>query len=232
MKFPIILLLLSGALLGHAQDSHKPDDKTKKIEVRGLAERSVIPDEIHLRITLKEYKQGNQKVEMDGLEQNLVSALKKLKIDEANLRVDNIYGYNWNWKKRKAEEYLATKSFRLKLNDVKMVNDLIDLLDPEGLNSMNVAKITHSEIKDIKHELKAEALRAAKDKADYLLKSIGETLGPALEIQEINYGYQPPVYARGRTFDTLAAESSGYQSDVEFRSIDIKAEFRVVFEIK
>lgn len=232
MKTLIILCLCFGVISLKAQDNKVMNDKTNKIEVHGLAERTVTPDEIHLRITLKEYKSGSEKVDINRLEKNLVDALKKLKIDEANLTVDNIYGYNWNWKKRKAEEHLATKSFRLKLGDVKMVNDLIGLLDPEGINNMNVVKVTHSKIKEIRHELKAEALKAAKSKAEYLLNSIGETLGPAIEIQEMNYGSPPPVYTRGRTFDALAAESSSYQSDVEFRSIDIKAEFRVVFEIK
>ncbi|MCG8387306.1 MAG: SIMPL domain-containing protein, partial [Cytophagales bacterium] len=82
-------------------------------------------------------------------------------------------------------------------------------------------------------ELRAEALKAAKEKANYLLGSIDEKLGGALEIQEIDYEYQPPVYARSVAYDAAAAESKvGYQSELEFKTITIKSEFRVVFEIE
>lgn len=226
MRYLLIGVLTLAALTGSSQNQ-----KPKSIEVQGKAERTVIPDEIYLSIALKEYKSGNVRVDMNKLEANLINALKKMKIDRENLTIDNIYGYNWNWRKKKADEYLATKRFRLKLNDVKMVNDLIEKLDQKGLNSISVAKISHSQIDDIRLGLKAEALKNAKEKAKYLLDAIDETLGSAIEIQEVNYGYESPIYARGRTFD--AAESvSNYKSELEFKSIDIKAEFRVVFEIK
>ena len=206
------------------------NQKIKSIEVQGKAERTVTPDEIYLRITLKEYKSGGTRVTMNKLESNLVNTLKRMKINRDHLTVDNIYGYNWNWKKKKAEEYLATKSFRLKLGDVKSVNTLIDQLDPEGLNSVNVAEISHSRIDEIRLELKAEALKNAKNKAKYLLEAVDETLGSAVEIQEVNYGYESPIYARNRSFE--AESVTAYKSELEFKSIDIKSEFRVVFEIK
>ncbi|MEM9859939.1 MAG: SIMPL domain-containing protein, partial [Bacteroidota bacterium] len=206
------------------------NQKIKSIEVQGKAERTVTPDEIYLRITLKEYKSGGTRVTMNELESNLVNTLKRMKINRDHLTVDNIYGYNWNWKKKKAEEYLATKSFRLKLGDVKSVNTLIDQLDPEGLNSVNVAEISHSRIDEIRLELKAEALKNAKNKAKYLLEAVDETLGSAVEIQEVNYGYESPIYARNRSFE--AESVNAYKSELEFKSIDIKSEFRVVFEIK
>ncbi|MEM8566900.1 MAG: SIMPL domain-containing protein [Bacteroidota bacterium] len=226
MKYLFAFALIMATLIGHTQNQ-----KPKSIEVQGKAERTVTPDEIFLRITLKEYKSGSSVVNMNTLESNLVSTLRKIKIDRDNLTVDNIYGYNWNWKKKKAEEYLATKSFSLKLSDVKMVNDLIERLDQEGLNSINVAKVSHSQIDEIRLELKAEALKNAKEKAKFLLEAIDETLGSAIEIQEVNYGYESPVYTRARTFDAVESSKS-YQSNLEFRSIDIKSEFRVVFEIK
>ncbi|MGD1959871.1 MAG: SIMPL domain-containing protein, partial [Fulvivirga sp.] len=164
MRYLLIGVLTLAALTGSSQNQ-----KPKSIEVQGKAERTVIPDEIYLSIALKEYKSGNVRVDMNKLEANLINALKKMKIDRANLTIDNIYGYNWNWRKKKADEYLATKRFRLKLNDVKMVNDLIEKLDQKGLNSISVAKISHSQIDDIRLGLKAEALKNAKEKAKYLL---------------------------------------------------------------
>lgn len=226
MKYLIITTALLIATIAQAQTT-----KPKSIEVQGYAERTVTPDEIYIRITLKEYKSGNKVKNMNSLESELVKSIKKLGIDSDHLTIDNIYGYNWNWKKKKTDEYLATKSFRLKLKDVKLVNNLIERLDPEGLNSINLAEVSHSNIDAIKLELKAEALKNAKEKAAFLLGAIDEELGTAVEIQEVNYGYQSPIYARGKAYS--AAESNvNNQSNLEFKSIDIKSEFRVVFEIK
>ena len=204
----------------------------KKIEVNGSAEKEIVPDEIYLRVTLKEYKDGGKIIGMNQLEAALVRAVKQLGIAEKELTVDNIYGYNWNWRKRKSEEFLASKSFRLKVNNLKFVNDLVDKLDPEGVNNIGIAEVTHSKIEEYRMELKAEAVKAAKEKAGYLLGSIDEKLGGALEIQEIEYGYQPQPQYRNVAFDAAVAESkAGYQSELEFKSIKIRAEFRVVFEI-
>ena len=222
------LMIISIALI--ASTVQAQTTKSKTIEIQGYAERTVTPDEIYVRITLKEYKSGSKVISMNSLESGVVKAIKKMDIDTDNLTVDNIYGYNWNWKKKKPGEYLATKSFRLKLADVKRVNDLIDKLDPEGLNSINLAEVSHSNIDAIKMELKAQALKNAKKKAAFLLGAIDEQLGSAVEIQEVNYGYQQAAYARSAY---RAVESdANYKSNLEFKSIDIKSEFRVVFEIK
>ncbi len=230
MKSILFLALIAMSWSVSAQELFKMHKK--KIEVRGTAEKEVVPDEIYLRITLKEYKSGGKKVEMNQLEAGLLRAVRQLKIDEKDLTVDNIFGYNWNWRKKRSDEFLASKSFRLKVNDLKFVNDLVDKMDSEGVNQINIAETTHSKIDEYKMELKAVALKAAKEKAGYLLGSIDEKLGGALEIQEIEYGYQPQPMYRNVAFDAVSAESKvGYQSELEFKSITIRAEFRVVFEI-
>ena len=227
------ILFLALVIVSWSASGQGTQPLKKKIEVKGLAEKEVVPDEIYLRITLKEYKDGGKNIAMNQLEAGLVKAVKQLGIAEKDLTVDNIYGYNWNWRKRKSDEFLASKSFRLEVKELKFVNDLVDKLDPRGVNNINIAEVTHSKLEDYKMELRAEALKAAKEKANYLLGSIDEKLGGALEIQEIDYEYQPPVYARSVAYDAVAAESKvGYQSELEFKTITIKSEFRVVFEIE
>lgn len=202
----------------------------KKIEVTGQAEMEIIPDEIYLRITLKEYKNGTKTVSINTLEAELVKAVKKMNLEEDALRVENIYGYNWDWKKKKTGDFLASKSFKLKLNDVKKVNDLVNSLDNEGLNNLNISELNHSKIEEHKMNLKIEALKNAKVKAGKLLAAIDEELGSALEIQEIEY-INAPSYARNQMM--MSAKMDGnYESNLEFKNIMIKAEVKAVFEIK
>ena len=202
----------------------------KKITVVGAAEMELTPDEIYLRITLKEYLDGKKKITIDRLESSLVKGLKKAGIDENNLTVENVYGYNWNWKKRRSEEFLATKSFRLKLPDLKKVDPLLATLDERGVNQVNVTDYTHSELERHKRELKLRALQNAKQQATFLLNGIGEELGPVLEIHEVKRGPQPPVMYRAEMMQ--AADATSYQSDLEFKTITIHSEIEAVFEIQ
>ena len=167
---------------------------------------------------------------MNTLESGLVKAVNQLGLPKESLTVDNIYGYNWDWKKKRADDYLSTKSFLLKVKDVKMINDLVDKLDAEGVNGMNIAEVTHSKIEDYKMELKIKALKSAKEKATALLASIDEEIGGALEVQEVEYG-AAPVY-RSNMMMMDAKMESGYQSNLEFKNITISAQIRAVFEIK
>lgn len=201
----------------------------KKISVNGEAEMEITPNEIYVRIALKEYPDGRKKVEMNKLESELVKAVKAEDIPAENLTVENIYGYNWNWKKQRSEEFLATKSFKLKVSNLKQMNDLLDRLDEQGVNSVGIASYTHSELVQYKKELKLQALKNAKEKAGFLLNGIDEQLGPVLEVSEIDQ-HQPPVMYRAQAMEM--ADDAGYQSDLEFQTIKLQAEVMAVFAIK
>lgn len=226
LTFIAIILLLSIQAL--SQD--KTQDR-KTIEVKGWAEKEIIPDEIYFRIALKEYKDGSRKIDINRLEAQLVEAVKKLQIDADNLQAENMYGHNWDWKKKEAGEFLATKSFIIKLENVKQLNDLIGSLDARGVHSSGINEYSHSKMDEYQKELKIEAIQAAKEKAKYLLVAIDEELGRALEIQEIEYGRPQPMYQRAMSYNKESMESD-YQSDVAFKTITIRSEIRAVFAIK
>ena len=228
MKYLIILLIIvSGSVSGQSISN----DETRKIEVVGSSELEIVPDEIFVRIALKEYKKGGSKVGLNTLESQLVKAVKRIGIPSENLMVENVSGYNWNWRKRKAEDFLGTKSFILKVSDLKKMNDLVGMLDEEGLNNMNVQSYSHSEIESYRREVKKGAMNAAKEKATYLLESVGASLGKLLQVQELGQGYQrsAPMYSN-MAIREVANES--YTSEVEFMKIKIRAEIRVIFEIE
>ncbi|MEQ9468899.1 MAG: SIMPL domain-containing protein [Ekhidna sp.] len=226
MKYLFILLMaLSLAALGQTENA-----RIRSIEVKGSSEIEITPDEIFVRITLKEYKNGGSKEDLNSLESGLVKAIKKLGIPAENLTVENLYGYNWDWRKRKADDFLGSKSFILKVSDLKKMNDLVDLLDPEGLNNMNIQSYSHSNIEDYRRQVKIGAMKAGKEKATYLLESVDAKLGKILEVQEIDYGYQGPMMRSNMAL--MAEDAGGYQSEVEFMQIKVRAEMRVVFEIE
>ncbi len=227
MKHTLITFLTICTLFLSAQER----SKTRSIEVKGSSEIEITPDEIFVRITLKEYKKGGSKVALNALESGLVKSLKKVEIPRENLTVENINGYNWNWRKRKSEDFMGSKSFILEVSNLKKMNDLVYMLDPEGLNNVNIQSYSHSDIESYRKKVKIGAIKAAKEKAVYLLESVGSEPGELLEVQEIDYGYQGSMMNMRSNIAYEGASDSGYQSNVEFMKIKVRAEMRVVFEI-
>ncbi len=79
--------------------------------------------------------------------------------------------------------------------------------------------------------MKIGAMKAAQEKATYLLESVGAELGQLLQVSEVEYGNQVPMnMLSNRAF--AESDVANYNSDVEFMKIKVRAEIRVVFEIK
>lgn len=238
-----ILSMLVIAFAGYAwaqgddrnRDRDREDDVVRKIEVYGSAEREVTPDEIYFTITLKEYQlDDNEKVAIDKLERDLYSAVRKMGIDDEDFQVMDVAGYNYDWyrrgKKQERDDFQATKQYRITFKDLNEINRLFEYLDPKGIQSTNVSGYSHSNIENISRDLKIEALKNARKKAEDLLGGINETLGEVIEVQEINNDYQPPVlYARSME---MAQSDSGGQPQIDFKKITLKAQVRTVFRIR
>ncbi len=210
----------------------------KKIEVYGQAEEEVTPDEIYFSITLKEYMDGDEKkVKIDKLERDLYAAVKKIGVQEEDFRIENVYGYNYDWyrkKKPQREEFLASKEYLITFSDLNQTNELLSSLDAKGIQSTNVDRYEHSKIEQYRRDLKIKALKNAKEKANYLLQGIDENLGGVLEIQEIDGDAgQPPVYYRqARGMAMSSAEMDEASPEIEFQKIKLSFRVRAVFEIE
>jgi len=229
LKNLITLLLIGISITVYAQDK---DEFIKKISVQGSAEMEVIPDEIFVRITLKEYKDDRKTVQMDVLENQLVKAVRKIDIPEENFQVENIFGYNWDYRKKKSADFLASKSYRLKLADLNKMNDLLEMLDDKGIQQVNITEYSHSNIEEYRQKLKLEALRAAKEKAGFLLSGIDEKLGGVLEVHELGEG-TPPFYPKAELFSNRAMDAAVADSyEIDFKTIKLRYTMDAIFAIQ
>lgn len=231
MKKVILLAFLSLSTINAF--SQQSMQMPKKIEVNGSAEAEVTPDIIYIALSLKEYYKdsGNKKkVEIEDLERQLQSAISKAGIAQENLTINNISSYNNWWEKKKSQEFLARKQYRLKLSDLNKINEIMGALDPKSIEFSNIDGYEYSKIESLKKELKIKALQNAKEKAEYLLKSIGANLGGPLEIQEINTEFQNDrmMYAKVMLNDSM----NEAMPEIDFKKIKLNFQMRAVFEIK
>jgi uncharacterized protein len=233
------LTLFSVTLLSAQIATTSPERTVKKIEVTGSAEQEITPDEIYFNISLREYmKDKSNKVDIATLEKQLQNAVNQAGIAKENFRVENIYGNRWYWQKKKPEEFLSSKRYTLKLSDLSRIDGILEKVDAKGVEAVNVASYTHTKIEQYRREIKTAALKAAREKARYLLDGIGAQLGDPIEIQEMGGDYQPqPMYDMAR-MSNMAMNAAGAEmeqaapSDIDFKKIKIRYEIRAVFGIK
>ncbi len=212
-------------------------DTRKRIEVTGTAETEVTPDIIYIGITLKEYFRDNnskKKIEIEELERQLQTAVEQAGIPKENFTINNISSYNWPWEKKKNPDFLATKQYRIKVTDLSKWNQIMNAVDSKGIQNTNIESYDHSKMETMKRDLKIQALKTAKDKATYLAEAVGERLGAALEIQEVNNSYYPQEMnvRMNQAMDKAMEEDGAAMPSIDFKKIKLNYQMRAVFELK
>jgi len=208
-------------------------DLRRKIEVTGTAEAEVTPDIIYFSISLKEYMDGRNRVSIDVLEGQLEKAVATAGLPKEDFTINNISGYT-TYQKKKDPNFLASKQYRIKFHDLNKVNQILSSVDPKGIESTYIESYDYSKMIELKKELKLKALIAAKDKATYLLDGIGEKLGGAIDITEVDDNNPSPMI-RNFAFKTntlASSDQNAADSDIDFKKIKLNFQIRAVFEIK
>ncbi len=216
------------------------DDKTeipKRIEVTGSAEMEVSPDEIYMTFTIREYLgAGKKKVDLEVLKTEFLTLCKKVGVADSNISVSGYSGherhdYYW-YKRRKTEpDFMGSITYLIKANSSEKLDQLIAGLNEQALENFSLAKTSHSNLVELRKEVKTNALKAAKLKAEYLAESIGEKVGEALLIQEIESGYAD--YSNTRMSNNLIVrEDESEPSTPSFENIKIRYEIRADFRLK
>jgi uncharacterized protein len=234
-KNAILVLTLCLSLftfLMNAQVMEK--EKIRKIDVTGSAEQEVLPDKIFVSITLQEYMKDNKtRVDMLVLEAQLQKAVAEAGLSKESLTVGNISGYrNW-WGKKKPTTFLENKTYILTVANLAKIDGILNRIDEKGIASTNIDRYEYSKITELRKEIKIKALQAAKEKASYLLAGIGETLGEALEIHEVEEGYQQqPVYSNMMMRSAAMDVAPMQESTVDVQKIKVRYEMKASFRIK
>lgn len=236
MFFSLATLLLS--LTGFAQVAPAPFPRT--ITVNGSAEMEIVPDEVYVQVYLKEYeKKGGGKISVDKIRQDFLTAVRSLGLPDSSLSVSGYDANNYNpwWrKKNKKEELYAAITYQVKLRNTAQVDQLVDKLDDNATQNFYISRVSHSRLEEFRHNLKIQAVKAAKEKAQSLAGAVNEKIGVAVTINEPNE-YYPPHYgdmASNRMMKAEVAQASAPvdQPQADFKKVKLRYDVSVVFELK
>ncbi|QPH41606.1 SIMPL domain-containing protein [Pedobacter endophyticus] len=218
------------AFLGLSTAMAQQADLRRKINVSGTSETEVTPDIIYISISLKEYLNGKNKVEITDLEKQLFAAVQKAGIAKENLTISNLSSWNYATEKKKNPDFLASKQYRLKVSDLNKFNAIIEAIDAKGIASTNIESYDYSKIESLKKELKIKALLAAKEKAAYMVEALGDKLGSVIEIQDGGDNIVQPVYRNYMMKSAMAEADTA--PEIDFKKIKLNFTVNAVFEIK
>jgi uncharacterized protein len=233
---PLLMLLTTS---GFAQTQINPYPKT--ITVTGSAEMEIIPDEIYVQVDLKEYeKKGQGKINIETIKRNFLNNVKALGIPDSLVSIaayDGFGGNPWLRKKNKKNELYASISYQVKIKTSKQLDDVVDKLDDEATTNFYIQRTSHSKLAEYRKQLKIQAIKAAKEKAQYLTEAIDEKAGEVVTINEPMEYYQP--YYNVMRSNVMMKEQamnqdmvSANDNPVDFRKMKLRYDVTVVFAVK
>jgi uncharacterized protein len=214
-------------------------DTRKFIEVTGSAVMSLSPDELELEIQLVEYDKSGKKVKLDNVNDEFYRILRKNNIDTGSLvfiRSSDFYWWHWWYNYRNA--YYQTRTVTLKLTSATNILKLVEDLNEKWVQNIRIAKSSHSKIYEYRRQVKKEAAKMAKEKAGYLLESMGEELGSVLSVEEVpevnnNYWWGNSGNLLGNTnYNSQVSSQDDSKAINSVTSIQLRYEIKVKFAIK
>lgn len=237
MKHLIIGLLLAFSLSAFSQGGEKNFIDQNYIEVTGKAELNIVPDLIYLKIILSD-KDNKSKQSLDMIEKSMISKLTEIGVDlNKDLSIKDFASNFKNYWISKSDIVL-TKEYQLIVHETKTLQKVFFELQNLGISNLTIDKLDHSKIEKFREDVKNSAIRAAKNKAESLTSTIGQTIGKAIYIQELNDQYK--INALSGRVAGVNIRVNGYSSeneeesmpDVEFDKINLQYSILVRFELK
>lgn len=226
LTFLIAILALICSL-----DLNAHDIQTPHISVSGEASRSIKPNQLIWRISIRNEAKDSKRVAKEHNESvaNVLKLLKKHGVKKKDIQTTHMQ-LSENKQYRKSEwiklGFFASSQIQFKLTNLKKYKALWDGLAAQSEVSSNGFSYSHSDAKKIKSELREEALINAKVKAMSMAKVLSMRAGKPLMINENSISPAPVRAER-----MMTAQGMKGQENISVGRIEYRMSVSVVFEM-
>lgn len=220
--------------------------KESTIKVIGTAEMEIVPDEIYMSVTLKEYTKDKKKYSIEELEKSMVNYVEKVATTEKKeIKMNNMDAYLISMKRKKNKDEVITKSYTIKFKNSQQVYMMYSVMDSLAISNAYVSKYSHTKMDEYKKQIKINAIKAARDKAEYLMAAIGQFAGKAVSVtepsgfvtvddglsrgREYNYGKYGNV---SQSYGGAGLYEEGGEGEISEKTIKLHYDINAEFEIK
>lgn len=228
----MIFLAAAFVLVALSVSAQQTETFPSYIEVNGVAEKEIAPNEIYLSITINE-RDSKGKISIDEQQRDMVAVLKKLGVKPAEqLKMLDLTSSYF-----KRGNALAKAQYELKLTSAVEVTRVWHALDELGISQVTVQKVSHTDIETFKKEVRADAMRAARDNARALAEAIDQKAGKCFWIAD----YSSPVKttfavanmkARGVMEESVSFDAMVEEEGLEFQTINLQHRVQAKFVLE
>lgn len=228
----MIFLAAAFVLVALSVSAQQAETFPSYIEVNGVAEKEIAPNEIYLSITINE-RDSKGKISIDEQQRDMVAVLKKLGVKPAEqLKMLDLTSSYF-----KRGNALAKAQYELKLTSAVEVARVWRALDELGISQVTVQKVSHTDIETFKKEVRADAMRAARDNARALAEAIDQKAGKCFWIAD----YSSPVKttfavanmkARGVMEESVSFDAMVEEEGLEFQTINLQHRVQAKFVLE
>lgn len=206
----ILLLVAILGLLLWSQPWKSTTSEVRKITVSGEATLEAEPDEYVFNpyFEVKDTNQETAKAKVSKLANDAVDAIKKLGVEEKDIKLDASSYDRWYWDADN-EEGVLNAYLTVKVKDKDLAQKVQDYLTSSEAKGQLTSQESFSEEKqkNLEAEATEKAIEDAKSKAEAQAKLVGAKLGKVIEVQQDN-PIAFPYQGRGDAITLEASDTS------------------------
>ncbi|WP_300440042.1 SIMPL domain-containing protein [Christiangramia sp.] len=202
------------------------------VNVTGEGVVKVEPDEVLIksRIEHEGSSAAEVKKQNDEVVNKIIKYLKSQNIDEKDIKTEYInlnkrYDYN-----DKSYTYVANQAISIKLQDLTDYEKIMKGLLENGLNRIDGIEFKSSEIEKYEKEARKLAVLDAQNTARELAEPLGQGIGKAVSISEMDSNNFQPMYRMDAVVEMSSAKGS--QQTIAPGELEIKIKVNVGFELQ
>lgn len=204
-KFSILLaaVLVLATLLSACGPTTVNQSSLRTLNVNGTGTISLTPDIAYIYLGVhSENPSASEAVASNNAQtQKVIDALKKLGIDEKDIRTTNFSIWPSAQYSPDGQQtgttYMVDNTVYVTIRDLSKLGDLLDTVIKAGANTVNSIQFDVADKTEALKQARDEAVKNAQTQAEELAKAAGVTLG---EVQTIGFydSVPSPVYEGGK----------------------------------
>lgn len=246
MKKLLFFLVIGSLIFTSCNRYSKEGQSEAYVEVTGSAEMEIEPDEIHLSVAVGNVSEKTQSgttkelLTLDAADKNLMEVLAKVGVNKEQVILNDAVTTNYWYLRygRYVDNVRLEKRYNIILDGITQLNNLLSELPgpKEGIINVDITELKNKNIEEYRKETKKMAMKAAKEKASYLLESVGSKVGKPIYVREVqDNGYDTHAY-RALSSNIVVQEKQEYEptrinGDTQMRKIKLRHEIEAKFEI-
>ena len=225
-------------------------DDRPKIMVNGEAVVKVEPDQILITFGVETWDNDIMiaKQKNNDIMKKAMAVIKDFKIPDTDVQTDYLSvepRYDDNYDKRNFIGYFIRNTFVVTLSDPEKVEDLVTSVLQSGVNYIHGISFQTTQFKKYREQARDLALNAAKEKAEKMAGSLGQSIGEPLQINEgyggsdwwyynnwSGWGYNRSNVMSQNIVQNIQNSSGQLSETIALGKISIKANVSVTFELK